>query len=109
MNENGITQKTIYGPSQYLAIPPYVPHVFEFLEDTVIAEWWDRPFHSWFYQPYRKIVEASFHATTPGHFSHYLTVDKEPIVGASSLADVKCLWTGVVLGMTIGYFLGRHR
>jgi hypothetical protein len=110
MNENGITERTVYGPNQYIAIPPYVPHIFEFLEDTVIAEWWDRPFHSWFYQPYRNIVEASFHATTPGHLTHYLTVDKEPIiVGASSLADVKCLWTGVVLGMTIGYFLGRHR
>lgn len=111
MNEHGITEKTVHGPKQYLAISPYVPHVFEFLEDTVIAEWWDRPFHSWFYQPYRRIVEASFQASTtatPGRFSHYITVDKEPIVGASSLA-VKWWWTGVVLGMTIGYLLGKRR
>ena len=108
MNENGITGKTVYGPHQYLAIPPYVPHVFEFLEDTVIAEWWERPFHAWFYQPYRRIVQASFQATTPGRFSHYITVDKDPTIGASSL--VVQLWcTGVVLGMTIGYLLGRRR
>jgi hypothetical protein len=111
MNENGITRKAVYGPHQYLAIPPYVPHLFEFLEDTVIAEWWDRPFHAWFYQPYRRIVQASFQqATTPGRFSHYITVDREPIagVGASSLF-VERWWTGVVLGMTLGYLLGRRR
>jgi hypothetical protein len=110
MNENGITGKTVYGPNQYVAIPPYAPHIFEFLEDTVIAEWWDRPFHAWFYQPYRRIVQASFQATTPGHFSHYIPVDKEPIVdvGASSFV-VKGWWTGLVLGMTIGYLLGRRR
>jgi hypothetical protein len=110
MNENGITEKTDYGPNQYIAIPPYVPHIFEFLEDTVIAEWWDRPFHAWFYQPYRRIVQESFQATTPGRFTHYITADKEPAVdvSASSLA-VKWWWTGLVLGMTIGYLLGRRR
>jgi hypothetical protein len=108
MNEGGITERNVYGPNQYIEIPPYVPHVFEFLEDTVIAEWWDRPFHSWFYQPYREIVQASFQATKPGRFAHYVMVDKDPFVGDSSLA-VKWWWTGIVLGMTVGYILGRRR
>jgi hypothetical protein len=114
MNENGITEKTVYGPYQYLEISPYVPHIFEFLEDTVIAEWWDRPFHAWFYQPYRRIVQLSFQTTTTtttlGHFSHDIMVDREAIVDVSTSSLAAKWWcTGVVIGMTIGYLLGRRR
>jgi hypothetical protein len=62
-------------PNPYIVIPPYVPHVFEFLQDTVMAEWWDGPFHSWFHHPYRQVVQESLQ-NMPGHFSHFVTVDQ---------------------------------
>ena len=33
------TIKTTYGPGDYITIPPYTPHIFEFLTDAVLAEW----------------------------------------------------------------------
>mmetsp|Transcript_3185 Transcript_3185/g.7311 ORF Transcript_3185/g.7311 Transcript_3185/m.7311 type:complete len:253 (-) Transcript_3185:1537-2295(-) len=72
LEKDGSTKKTIYGPKQYIEIPPYVPHVFNFLEDTVIAEWWEgrdgttSNFRAWFYKPYRCIVDESFTSSTRG-------------------------------------------
>ena len=51
-------EKTIYGPNEYLTLAPGVPHLFNFLEDTVMAEWWDGPFEAWYYRPYREIIEG---------------------------------------------------
>lgn len=58
MREGGTDRKTIYGPGDSVTIPPGVPHLFRFLEDTVMAEWWDGPFETWYYRPYRDIVEG---------------------------------------------------
>lgn len=72
LDKDGSTKKTIYGPKQYIEIPPYVPHVFNFLEDTVMAEWWEgrdgtsSNFRAWFYKPYRCIVDESFTSSTRG-------------------------------------------
>mmetsp|Transcript_37875 Transcript_37875/g.77270 ORF Transcript_37875/g.77270 Transcript_37875/m.77270 type:complete len:341 (-) Transcript_37875:121-1143(-) len=66
LGSDGATSTRIYGAKDLVLIPPYVPHVFEFLEDTVMAEWWEdgggRPseFRAWFYDPYRERVDASF-------------------------------------------------
>ena len=58
--ENGSTTKTTYGQRSFISIPRGVPHVFEFVEDTVMAEWWEpRGYQAWFYGPYRDIVHRS--------------------------------------------------
>lgn len=58
--ENGTTEKRICGHNELIVINPHVPHLFNFLEDTIMAEWWDGPFEAWFYKPYRDIVEENF-------------------------------------------------
>ena len=57
LQSDGCTKITNYGANDFIRIPRGVPHVFEFVEDTVLAEWWDPPgFQAWFYKPYRDIV-----------------------------------------------------
>ena len=57
-NIDGSTKTTTYSKYDFIKIPRGVPHVFEFIEDTVMAEWWEDPsgFECWFYKPYRDIV-----------------------------------------------------
>ena len=70
---DGRTQKTQYGPKDYVEVAPYVPHVYNYVEDTIMAEWWESTgsgegshFKHWFYAPYRRIVDVSFVKTTAG-------------------------------------------
>lgn len=53
-------EKRIWGPNSFIEIPPHTPHLFNFLEDTLMAEWWDGPFEAWYYKPYRDIIDAQF-------------------------------------------------
>ncbi len=46
--------------NESIVIPPNVPHLFYFPEDTVMLEWWDKPFEAQFYEPYRKRVMEQF-------------------------------------------------
>ncbi|CAI5490886.1 unnamed protein product [Closterium sp. Naga37s-1] len=46
------------GRLNVITIPPRVPHMFHFLEDNLMIEWWDCDFQAWYYRPYRDIVEA---------------------------------------------------
>mmetsp|Transcript_13846 Transcript_13846/g.19835 ORF Transcript_13846/g.19835 Transcript_13846/m.19835 type:complete len:199 (+) Transcript_13846:98-694(+) len=99
--QNGQTIRKIYGPYEYVAIPPYVPHVFEFLEDTVMAEWWDEPFRAWYYIPYRNVVESSFHC----NLGRLRKLVFEPKVGQTC-----SLVMGVAAGLLVGLSLsGRFR
>lgn len=56
--KDGKETKTVYGPNSFITIPAGVPHLFNFLEDTVMAEWWDGPFDCYYYRPYRDIIDA---------------------------------------------------
>ena len=108
LQRDGSTRKQVFGPNEYVNVPPYVPHIFEFLEDTVMAEWWEEGvFHAWFYHPYRKLVEQSFQPTQRGRFAHYVVQDESQ----SSLLNAfpKGLITGIALGVAFGYILGRRR
>ncbi len=58
--QNGQTVKQVMGPHTYIVLNPHVPHLFNFLEDTVMMEWWDGPFEAWFYKPYRDVIDAQF-------------------------------------------------
>lgn len=52
--------KKIIGPNTFITIPPGIPHLFNFLEDTVMAEWWEGSFEAWYYKPYRNLIDAQF-------------------------------------------------
>eukprot|EP00307_Rebecca_sp_RCC1486_P012753 CAMPEP_0119414190 /NCGR_PEP_ID=MMETSP1335-20130426/6627_1 /TAXON_ID=259385 /ORGANISM="Chrysoculter rhomboideus, Strain RCC1486" /LENGTH=174 /DNA_ID=CAMNT_0007439051 /DNA_START=32 /DNA_END=556 /DNA_ORIENTATION=+ len=51
-----------YGEGESLAIPAHVPHMFEFLEESTILEYWDGPFEARYYRPYREQVDAATRA-----------------------------------------------
>ena len=57
-------EKIVYGPNSFIEIPPDVPHLFNFLEDTLMSEWWDGPFEAWYYKPYRDIIDKTFRELT---------------------------------------------
>ena len=76
--KDGSTKKVTYGSKQYVEIPPYTPHIFHFVADTVMAEWWEgrgssSEFRAWFYSPYRSIVEQSYGSSDspPGKLTCY--------------------------------------
>jgi len=46
-----------YESGDLVVIPAHVPHIFSFLNDTVMAEWWDGPFGAKYYRPYRQRVD----------------------------------------------------
>lgn len=47
-----------YGANDFIVIPARTPHMFEFLEDNYLLEWWDDTFKAWYYKPYRSVIEA---------------------------------------------------
>lgn len=48
------------GDYDVIAIPPRVPHLFEFVEENYMIEWWACDFHAWFFRPYRDMIQKSF-------------------------------------------------
>lgn len=125
LKADGSTQKTMYSDHDYIAIPAYTPHIFEFITDTILAEWWDGPFQAWYYEPYRNIVQASFTTmNSRGSFSLYKLVSSpmetltsntlQEIIMQSFLFEKKdpmlLLWTtGMAIGLSLGYIWGRHQ
>jgi hypothetical protein len=106
LTRDGTTHDEIYGAGMYISIPPYVPHVFTFLQDTTMAEWWDGPFFAWLFLPYRKIVEeSSTDVKRPGRFSHYVVRSEWE---SSSFLQPQW-WAGLLVGVTVGFLLARRR
>jgi hypothetical protein len=62
--QGGKTVKQVISPHTFIVINPHVPHLFNFLENTVMLEWWDKPFEAFFYKPYRDIIDAQFKKMT---------------------------------------------
>ena len=56
--ETGEELAAEYGPNDFVVIPPRWPHVFEFLEDCALLEWWGGAFAAWYYDPMRRRIEA---------------------------------------------------
>ncbi|KAJ1628501.1 hypothetical protein T492DRAFT_1017840 [Pavlovales sp. CCMP2436] len=48
-----------FGDGDLIKIPPNIPHLFEFIEETVMVEWWQGPFAAKYYEPYRKRVDEA--------------------------------------------------
>jgi hypothetical protein len=103
LQENGSTIKHVYNEYQYIRVPPFVPHIFHFLEDTCMAEWWEpEPFEAWFYSPYRRLVEQSFDGTrNEGN----LIKLSESINSRMSMITA----AGVVFGLVLGILIGRRK
>jgi quercetin dioxygenase-like cupin family protein len=58
--QGGKTVKQVISPHTFIVIGANVPHLFNFLKDTVMLEWWEKPFEAFFYKPYRDIIDAQF-------------------------------------------------
>lgn len=56
-----------YSSGDRIVIPSNVPHMFFFVNETVMAEWWLGPFEARYYRPYREKVDSSMQrlATAP--------------------------------------------
>lgn len=107
LQRNGSTAKQVYGPYSYIQIPPYVPHIFSFLEDTVMAEWWEpEPFRAWFYLPYRRLVDESFVSTSQ---SKLVKLIEEQ--GRTMSDPSYCVWTttALTIGLVLGIMIGRWK
>mmetsp|Transcript_18797 Transcript_18797/g.27797 ORF Transcript_18797/g.27797 Transcript_18797/m.27797 type:complete len:217 (+) Transcript_18797:92-742(+) len=106
------TEKNTYTTGELCSIPPYVPQLLNFLEDSVIVEYWDvEDFQSYFYHPYRNVVNIHSGVINmdtsvkhvPPLFQHL--VPQIHLEDKSQLA-VKVLWafTGMVFGTAAGAF-----
>jgi len=58
--EHGRDVEREYVGGQLCVIPENVPHIFRFVNDTVMAEWWQpQGFEARYYAPYRRKVDAA--------------------------------------------------
>lgn len=55
--EEGRDVNRMYNSGDLVVIPPHIPHIFAFLDETVMAEWWDGTFDAHYYRPYRQRVD----------------------------------------------------
>ena len=62
--EAGRDVRRTYGAGSLIELPAHVPHAFEFLNDTVMAEWWPdaAAFEARYYRPYRAKVDRAYAA-----------------------------------------------
>ncbi len=54
--EYGADVNRRYGAGDHIVIPENTPHLFAFMNDTVMAEWWEGDFDCKYYTPYRDLV-----------------------------------------------------
>lgn len=108
LEKDGSSTKRKFGAYEYIRVPPLVPHIFHFLKDTVMAEWWEpEPFQCYFYTPYRKIVEHSFTGS----------VKKGKLVKLVAADNDRGVWSslpitaagGIALGLVVGIMVARRR
>lgn len=108
LEKNGTTSKRIYRAYEYIRVPPFTPHVFRFLKDSVIAEWWEpEPFEAWFYTPYREIVDKSFSSLTKGKLVKLVDEDESRSKWSSLVLSAAVV--GGVAGLFAGIMVGRQR
>lgn len=108
LEKDGSTTKRSYGAYEYIRVPPLVPHIFHFVEDTVFAEWWEpEPFQAWFYTPYRSIVEKSFTSSEKGKLVKL--VRSECYSSSWILMLSTTAVGGIVFGLTVGIMIGRRK
>ena len=119
LQKDGSTKKATYGPKQYVEIPPFTPHIFNFVKGTVMAEWWEgrgpssSEFRAWFYSPYRSIVEQSYRPSSSdlpaGKLKRYVEVANDSEEGAHDdttsikiAIGVSCVVAASILSFAFG-------
>jgi hypothetical protein len=108
LRSDGSTERTIYKSFDYIRIEPFTPHIFHFLADTILAEWWEpQGFYAWFYNPYRKLVQESFQPKCPGRFRLLKSEDDSQKSG--SAGSVAMVFSGLTIGLALGYLMGSSR
>ncbi len=65
LSKNGKTVKLKKKPNELIVIPPNTPHLFKFLSDSIMIEWWNKPFECKYYEPFRRLVEKQFKKKEP--------------------------------------------
>ena len=56
-----------YTSGDLAIIPANVPHIFHFLNETIMAEWWESgAFETRYFTPYRRKVDAALHELRRG-------------------------------------------
>lgn len=106
MRSDGGTDKRTYRAHEFLSIPIGVPHIFNFVEDCVMAEWWEpfgSPFGAWFYRPYRTLVDASFVPQSGEKPGRLITLQP----AAKQQTSAGALLVGVAIGIGIGLSVSR--
>ncbi|KAG7336626.1 hypothetical protein IV203_024137 [Nitzschia inconspicua] len=109
------TDKKVYKSQQTFVIRPYTPHILHFLNDSVVAEWWDQAGDTqcWYYHPYRRIVDIQNSLLSTSTGQHHFLVpqtdyerQQQEKTGASSSG---LLWmaTGLAIGMILGGYVVR--
>lgn len=46
-----------YELNELIVIPPNTPHLFKFITDTVMIEWFGGRYRAQYYEPYRRIIK----------------------------------------------------
>ena len=116
---NDGTDKKVYHPHEYFEIPSYTPHALHFLEDSVIAEWWNQPNESrcWYYHPYRNIVDVQNSSLSTSTGRHSILVpqhdydqwQKEHQNGETGWGSILWMTTGIAIGVILGSSLARSK
>ena len=58
--EGGRDVERVFGAGELVIIPAHVPHIFNFLNKTIMAEWWEGGvFETRYYRPFRQVVDAA--------------------------------------------------
>ena len=109
LEKDRTTTKKICGAYEYIRVPPLVPHIFHFMQNTTMAEWWEpEPFQAWFYTPYRQLVEQSFTGSVQNGRLVKLVPDEH--VGSKWSANLFTTAAGgIALGLVIGIMVGRRK
>lgn len=108
------TDKKVYKAMESFVIPAYTPHIFHYLSDTVVIEWWDRDGDTecFFYHPYRRIVDVQNSILSTSMGQHHFLVpqiesdrqqNEAPGFGSGLLMVV----SGLTVGFLVGGYLGR--
>jgi hypothetical protein len=114
---NAGTKKTIYQEKQAFQIESWTPHILFFLQDTIIAEWWQADeFQCYYYHPYRKIIDVQnslvarenetslLHST--GHNQRLVPQDEATLAAAMTRSGTLVGRLGVLLLVTVAAAVG---
>eukprot|EP00877_Chromochloris_zofingiensis_P008439 jgi/Chrzof1/3849/Cz13g11030.t1 len=73
-----------YEANDFIVIPARTPHMFEFLEDSYLLEWWDDEFKAWYYKPYRDVIKQSLPLSDTDDVDYSINLAKVSSAGASA-------------------------